>query len=54
MSDVHHHYYNTGIGIGTVIAVLISWSMNHSILWAVIHGIFGWLYIIYYLITYAK
>jgi len=35
MSDVHHHYYNTGIGIGTVIAVLISWSMNHSILWAV-------------------
>jgi len=21
---------------------------NHSILWAIIHGIFGWLYVIYF------
>ncbi len=40
---------NSGIGIGTVIAIIVSWSANHSILWAIIHGFFGWLYIIYYL-----
>lgn len=43
--------YSKGIGIGNVIAILISWSLYHSILWALIHGIFGWFYIIYYLIT---
>ena len=40
-----------GIGIGTIIAVLLSWSLHHSILWAAIHGFFGWLYVVYYLIT---
>ncbi|MEY3395768.1 MAG: hypothetical protein RL346_2005 [Verrucomicrobiota bacterium] len=37
-----------GIGLGTIIAVIISWSTNHSILWAVIHGILSWFYVIYY------
>ena len=36
-----------GIGLGNVIAVSISWSKNKSILFAIIHGIFGWLYVIY-------
>jgi hypothetical protein len=40
-----------GFGIGTVIAVVVSWSLYHSILWAAIHGFFGWFYVIYYLIT---
>lgn len=39
-----------GIGLGTIIAVVISWSVNHSVIWAIIHGILGWFYIIYYLI----
>ena len=37
-------------GLGTALAVCISWSVNHSVLWAILHGIFGWYYIIYYLI----
>lgn len=37
-----------GIGIGNIIAIVISWTANHSIIWALIHGLFGWLYIIYY------
>lgn len=37
-----------GIGFGTALAITISWSANHSILWAIIHGIFSWLYVIYY------
>jgi hypothetical protein len=38
----------SGIGFGTALAITISWSVNHSILWAILHGIFGWLYVIYY------
>jgi hypothetical protein len=37
-----------GLGLGSVIAVTISWSLNKSILWAVLHGIFGWFYVLYY------
>jgi hypothetical protein len=44
-------YYGPGIGLGTIIAVVISWSRNKSILWAIIHGILGWLYVIYAIIV---
>ena len=47
-------YYGPGIGLGTIIAVVISWSRNKSILWAIIHGILGWLYVIYALLVKAK
>jgi len=40
-----------GITFGTALAIAISWSQNHSILWAIIHGILSWLYVIYYAIT---
>lgn len=40
-----------GIGFGTALAIAISWSVNKSILWAIIHGIFSWLYVIYYALT---
>ena len=43
----------TGLGLGNVIAACVSWSLHKSILWAVIHGIFGWFYIIYYLLVRA-
>ena len=39
-----------GISMGTALAICISWSLNHSILWAIIHGIFSWAYVIYYAI----
>jgi hypothetical protein len=39
---------NTGISLGTAIAVAISWSVNHSILWAILHGFLNWIYVIYY------
>jgi len=37
-----------GIGLGTVIAVVLSWTTNHSIAWCIIHGFFGWFYVIYW------
>ena len=42
---------STGISLGSAIAVAISWSMYKSVLWAIIHGIFGWLFVIYYVFT---
>lgn len=36
-----------GIGIGAVIAIVWSWTTNHSVLWCIVHGIFGWLYVLY-------
>lgn len=47
-------YVGPGVGLGTIIAVVISWSRNKSILWAIIHGILGWLYVIYALIFSRK
>jgi hypothetical protein len=41
----------TGIGLGSAIAVTISWSLHKSLLWVIIHGILGWFYVIYYAIT---
>lgn len=43
--------FQGGVGLGTIVAVVISWSRNKSVLWAILHGIFGWLYVIYYALT---
>ena len=37
-------------GIGSVIAIVISWDRNKSILYALLHGILGWLYVIYFIV----
>lgn len=47
-------YIFPGVGLGTIIAVVISWSRNKSVLWAIIHGILGWLYVIYAIIVRAE
>lgn len=42
-----------GIGLGSIIAVIISYVNWHHIGWMILHGLFGWLYVIYYLIRYG-
>lgn len=37
-----------GIGFGSALAIAVSYTTNKSILWAIIHGILGWLYVIYF------
>ena len=37
-----------GIGFGSALAITISYSENHSILWAIIDGILSWLYVVYF------
>lgn len=39
---------SSGIGFGAALAIAISWSQWHSILWAMLHGVFGWFYVIYF------
>ncbi len=44
----------TGIStatVGLILAVVLSWSRNQSILWAIIHAFFGWIYVVYYVLT---
>jgi hypothetical protein len=38
----------SGIGLGSVIAAVLSYSVNKSIGWAIVHGVFSWFYVIYY------
>lgn len=49
--DVRHDAAKAGIGLGSAIAVAISWSQHQSIIWAAIQGFFGWFYVIYYALT---
>jgi hypothetical protein len=37
-----------GVSFGTALAIAMSYTTNQSILWAIIHGLFGWLYVIYF------
>lgn len=41
----------TGIGLGSAIAVVCSWQRNRSILWAILAGIFSWFYVIYFAVS---
>jgi len=50
-ADTTTSWVSGGIGLGGLLAVLASWERNKSILWALIHFICGWLYVIYYIVT---
>ena len=51
--DPNYNRAGEGIGIGTIIAMYISWTMWHSILWVIVHGLLGWLYVIYFGVKYG-
>jgi hypothetical protein len=40
-----------GVGFGSALAIAISWSVNKSIVWAIIHGVLSWIYVVYYALT---
>ena len=37
--------------IGSAMSIVLSWSRNASILWAILHGVLSWLYVIYFAAT---
>ena len=40
-----------GIGLGSAVAVAISWSLHKSIVWVIVHGVLSWFYVLYYAFT---
>ena len=48
---VRREIVSKGVGFGSALAIAISFSTHKSILWAIIHGFFSWLYVIYYALT---
>lgn len=51
MSGARDTATQAGIGLGSAIAVAISWSLHQSIIWAIVHGFFGWFYVIWHAFT---
>lgn len=41
----------SGIGLGSAIAVVCSWQRNRSIFWVIVAGILSWIYVIYFALT---
>jgi hypothetical protein len=41
----------SGIGLGSVLAVVCSWERNRSIVWAIPAGVLSWFYVIYFAVT---
>ena len=40
-----------GASFGSALAITISWSEHHSIVWACVQGFFSWFYVIWYALT---
>lgn len=43
-----------GITLGSLLAVLLSWIANHSILWCILHFFCSWFYVIYWACEYGS
>jgi hypothetical protein len=37
--------------LGAALAMILSWHSFHAVLWALLAGIFSWLYVVYYVIV---
>ncbi len=46
--QMKHEAARSGITFGSALAIAISWPANKSILWAIIHGLLIWVYVVYY------
>ena len=55
MSDRERHVTTGGggVGIGSIIAAIISWTAWRSIPWAILHAMLGWVYVVYYFFKYG-
>jgi len=49
--NVKTEVVKSGISFGSALAIAISFHVHQSVLWAIVHGIFSWLYVIYYVGT---
>jgi hypothetical protein len=47
---VQRDVVKSGVGFGSALAMVISYTAYKSVLWAIIHGLFGWFYVVYFLL----
>ena len=47
----HSKFFGAGIGTGTLVAFALSWFEHQSFVWAVVHAIYSWFYVAYYVLT---
>ncbi len=45
-------YVKKGISFGSALAMIISYVTYKSVGWAIVHGLLGWIYVIYFVIRY--
>ncbi len=48
---IQREVVKSGVGFGSALAIAISFTTHKSVLWAIIHGILSWFYVVYYLFT---
>jgi len=36
-----------GMSMGSALSMILSFELNHSVLWAIVHGLCSWFYVIY-------
>lgn len=53
MSTTTKEATTSTIGMGTVFAMIVSWTTWHSFWWTIVHGFFGWVYVLYYAVVYG-
>lgn len=41
----------SALSMGNALAIVISWTQHQSIVWAMVHGFFGWFYVLWYAVT---
>ncbi len=46
-------YARAAYWVGWSLAMVISWSLNTSVFWALVHAFCSWIYIGYYLVRFA-
>jgi hypothetical protein len=40
-----------GVSFGSALAMAISFHLHQSVLWAIVHGLLSWIYVVYYVVT---
>ena len=52
VNNINKKTVTEGLSFGSALAIVISYVEWKSIGWAILHGLFGWVYVIYYVIRY--
>ena len=52
MSQTVRQTVKKGISFGSALAMVISFTTWHSVGWAILHGLLGWVYVISYVVRY--